>query len=161
METSAKEGRVMMSSGTPSVQSTDIAAGRETDLVVVRGLSPDARPSWSDVTSAGIFRIQPNGRFDRHYHDCDEYWLVFSGAARVGVGTRTYEVGPGDIVCTPAGTEHDVVGVRETLEAFWFEGPTPPGGRIGHLHKTPQDAEGHSVPSLTEEDPDPGRPTSR
>ena len=119
-------------------------------LTVVRGLSPDARPSWSDVTSAGTFRVEPNGRFDRHYHDCDEYWLVFSGRALVLVGSRTYTVEAGDIVCTPTGTEHDVLGVHETLEAFWFEARTPPGGRIGHLHRTPEDAQGHEVPLLQE-----------
>jgi mannose-6-phosphate isomerase-like protein (cupin superfamily) len=118
------------------------------DLTIVRTLSTDARPEWSDVTSAGTFRVEPNGRFDLHYHDCDEYWLVFSGRASVLVGSQTYTVGPGDIVCTPTGTEHDVVGVYETLEAFWFEAATPPGGRIGHLHRTPEAAKGHEVPLL-------------
>jgi mannose-6-phosphate isomerase-like protein (cupin superfamily) len=118
--------------------------------VVLRRLSPESRPSWSDVTSAGIFRVEPNGRFDRHYHDCDEYWLLFAGRARVMVGSETYEVEAGDIVCTPTGTEHDIVGVYETLEGFWFEGRTPPGGRIGHLHRTSEDAAGHLVPLLPE-----------
>jgi mannose-6-phosphate isomerase-like protein (cupin superfamily) len=120
-------------------------------MVVVQRLSPEARPSWSDVTSAGVFRVEPGGRFDRHYHDCDEYWLVFAGRARVLVSDGTYLVGPGDIVCTPTGTEHDVLAVAETLEAFWFEASTPPGGRIGHLHRTPEDAQGHDVPPLTED----------
>ena len=120
-------------------------------LVVVQGLSVDARPSWSDVTSAGIFRVEPDGRFDRHFHDCDEYWLIFAGRARVLVGTGTYDVGPGDIVCTPTGTVHDVVGVHERLEGFWFEGATPEGGQIGHLHETDEDAAGHVVPRLTSE----------
>jgi mannose-6-phosphate isomerase-like protein (cupin superfamily) len=119
------------------------------DLVVVRNLSPDARPAWSDVTSAGVFRVEPNGRFDRHYHDCDEYWLVVAGRAVVSVGSGTYPVEAGDIVCTPTGTEHDVVGVAETLEAFWFEGRTPAGGRVGHLHRTEEDARGHVVPSIS------------
>jgi mannose-6-phosphate isomerase-like protein (cupin superfamily) len=118
------------------------------DLTIVRVISPERRPPWSDVTSAGVFRVEPNGRFDRHYHDCDEYWLVFAGRARVRVGSRTYVVGPGDIVCTPTGTEHDVVAVAETLEAFWLEAVTPPGGRIGHLHRTPEDALGHDVPPM-------------
>ena len=95
------------------------------DIVVTKRLSVDARPPWSDVTSAGTFRVEPDGSFDRHFHDCDEYWLVFAGHARVLVGTRTFDVGPGDIVCTPTGTVHDVVAVRETLEAFWFEGRPP------------------------------------
>lgn len=118
------------------------------DQVVVRGLSVDARPPWSDVTSAGVFRVEPGGRFDRHFHDCDEYWLLFHGRARAVVGDRTYEVGPGDIVCTPTGTLHDITGVYETLEGFWFEGPTPEGGRVGHLHQTDEDAAGHEVAAL-------------
>ncbi len=120
-------------------------------FTIVRRLSPEARPSWSDVTSAGVFRVEPNGRFDLHYHDCDEYWLVFAGRARVLVGSRTHTVGPGDIVCTPTGTAHDVVAVAETLEAFWFEAATPPGGRIGHLHRTEEDAKGHVVAQLHED----------
>jgi quercetin dioxygenase-like cupin family protein len=119
--------------------------------VVVQQLWPDTRPSWSDVTSAGIFRVEPGGRFDRHFHDCDEYWLLFRGRARVLVGERTYEAGSGDIVCTPTGAVHDIVGVYETLEGFWFEGATPEGGRIGHLHHSQEDAEGHEVPLLADE----------
>jgi mannose-6-phosphate isomerase-like protein (cupin superfamily) len=126
-----------------------VGAAPEDDLVIVQKISPEERPSWSDVTSAGVFRVEPGGRFDLHYHDCDEYWLIFAGRARVLVGEKTYEVGPGDIVCTPTGTQHDVVGVYELLEAFWFEAHTPPGGRIGHLHRTPEDAKGHVVPALT------------
>jgi mannose-6-phosphate isomerase-like protein (cupin superfamily) len=120
------------------------------DLTVVRRLSPDHRPPWSNVTSAGIFRIEPNGRFDRHYHDCDEYWLIFEGRALVGVGSGTYTVEAGDIVCTEIGVEHDIVAVAEPLGAFWFEGRTQPGGRIGHLHRTPEDAAGHDVPGGVE-----------
>jgi mannose-6-phosphate isomerase-like protein (cupin superfamily) len=123
----------------------------DVDSTVVRGLSPDARPEWSDVTSAGVFRVEPNGRFDRHYHDCDEYWLIFTGRARAVVGSRTYPIGPGDIVCTPTGTEHDIVGVYETLEGFWFESRMPPGGRVGHLHRTEEDARGHVVPLIRED----------
>lgn len=117
-------------------------------LVVVRGLSPDARPAWSDVTSAGIFRVEPDGRFDRHFHDCDEYWLIFAGRGRAVVGSTEYEIGSGDIVCTQTGTDHDIVGVYETLEGFWFEAATPPGGRVGHLHRTDADSAGHDVPQL-------------
>ena len=120
------------------------------DLTVVRRLSPDHRPPWSDVTSAGIFRVEPNGRFDRHYHDCDEYWLIFVGRALVSVGDRRYTVGAGDIVCTETGVEHDIVAVAEGLGGFWFEGRTPPNGRVGHLHRRPEDAAGHDVPASVE-----------
>ena len=32
----------------------------------------------------GIFRVPTEGgKFDRHYHDCDEYWLIFKGKAKI------------------------------------------------------------------------------
>jgi len=105
------------------------------------------RPEWSDVTAAGIFRIPTmGGHFDLHFHDCDEYWLVFSGKAKVRQKGFEFFVQRGDILCTHAGDEHDVLEVYETLEAFYFEGPTPPGGRIGHLHRESAHAAGHDVP---------------
>lgn len=106
------------------------------------------RPEWSTVTSAGIFRIPvKGGRFDRHYHDCDEYWLIFAGKAKVMSEGKEYYVKPGDIVCTQAGDEHDVLEVYEDLQAFWFEDATPEDGRIGHLHKDEAKKDGHTLPS--------------
>jgi mannose-6-phosphate isomerase-like protein (cupin superfamily) len=122
------------------------------EIVVAKFLGPETRPSWSDVTSAGVFTVEPDGRFDRHYHDCDEYWLFFRGRGVVAVGDETYPVEPGDIVCTRAGVEHDVVAVVETLQAFWLEGATALGGRIGHLHRTEEAAEGHPVPRIADVD---------
>ena len=107
------------------------------------------RPEWSQVTSAGIFRVRTgNGRFDCHYHDCHEYWLIFKGRCKVMSEGRLYYAGPGDIVCTRAGDEHDVVEVYEDMEAFWFEDATPPGMRTGHLHRDKEKAKGHPVPTL-------------
>lgn len=112
-------------------------------------LSSENRPDWSEVTSAGVFRIPfERGRFDCHYHDCHEYWLVFRGKAKVMSEGRLFYVKPGDIVCTQAGDDHDILEVYENLEAFWFEDATPAGGRVGHLHHSPEQAAGHIVPSV-------------
>ena len=112
-------------------------------------MGQDNRPEWCGVTSAGIFRVPTtNGRFDCHYHDCHEYWLVFRGKAKIMTEGQTFYVKAGDIVCTKAGDEHDVIEVYENLEAFYFEDATPPGGRVGHLHRNADKAKGHSVPSL-------------
>jgi mannose-6-phosphate isomerase-like protein (cupin superfamily) len=109
-------------------------------------LSEEHRPEWCRVTSAGVFRVpREHGRFDNHYHDCDEYWLIFKGRGKVMSEGKEYLVKPGDIVCTRAGDDHDVVEVYEDLEAFWFEDATPAGGRTGHLHRTAEDAQGHEV----------------
>jgi hypothetical protein len=115
-------------------------------MPVHRGLSPTNRPAWCSVTSAGIFRVTRDGRFDRHFHDFNEYWLVFKGRAKILTEEQEYVVGPGDIVCTRAGDEHDVLEVYEDLEAFWFEGELQGQGRLGHLHRSPELAEGHLVP---------------
>jgi hypothetical protein len=119
-------------------------------MPVVRRIGGQAgRPPWSNVTSAGVFRVtRDGGRFDRHFHDCHEYWLISKGKAKVLSEDREYYVRSGDIVCTKAGDEHDVLEVYEDLEAFWFEDATPAGGRIGHLHKDPEKAKGHAVPAL-------------
>jgi mannose-6-phosphate isomerase-like protein (cupin superfamily) len=114
-----------------------------------RALGPDNRPDWCEVTSAGMFYVPTaGGRFDCHYHDCDEYWLVFGGKAKVVTEGEASYVQRGDIVCTRAGDEHDVVEVYEDLVAFWFEDATPEGGRIGHLHRDADKAQGHAVPHL-------------
>ena len=112
-------------------------------------MSAGNRPEWCRVTSAGIFGVPANGgRFDLHYHDCDEYWLIFKGKGKVVSEGKEYYVKPGDIVCTKTGDEHDVTEVYESISAFWFEDATKEGGRIGHLHKTPEKAKGHDVPFL-------------
>lgn len=108
------------------------------------------RPDWSGVTAAGTFYVRRrDGRFDRHYHDCDEYWLVYAGQAKVLSEGVEYDVGPGDIVCTRAGEEHDVVEVYEDLSAFFFEDALRPGGTAGHLHRSPELAVGHVVPAAS------------
>ena len=112
-------------------------------------MSAGNRPDWSGVTSAGVFRVSTEGgRFDCHYHDCHEYWLIFKGKAKVVTEGETFYVKPGDIVCTKAGDEHDMTEVYEDIEAFWFEDATPEGGRTGHLHRDEEKAKGHDVKSL-------------
>ncbi|MDP8904858.1 MAG: cupin domain-containing protein [Chloroflexota bacterium] len=117
-------------------------------MAVYRRLKIDQRPAWSDVTSAGSARISAGESFDPHYHDCDEYWLIYGGHALVSVDGERYTVGAGDIVCTQSGRVHDILAVDGTLEMFWFEGVLAPGGRAGHLHSTPQDAAGHPIATL-------------
>jgi len=119
-------------------------------MPVHKGLGSGNRPDWCDVTSAGIFKVPRDGRFDCHYHDFEEYWLIFNGRAKIMSEDKMYIVEKGDIVCTAAGDEHDVIEVYEDLEGFWFEGPCPPGRRVGHLHKSPELAAGHVVSGIEE-----------
>jgi mannose-6-phosphate isomerase-like protein (cupin superfamily) len=104
-----------------------------------RRLAADNRPSWCTVVGCGLFRIRPDATFDRHFHDSPEYWLFYEGKAKVTVGHETYYVQAGDVVCTPAGSAHDIVEIYEELEGFYFEESITDGGVIGHQHEEEDD----------------------
>jgi len=112
-------------------------------------LHPGNRPDWSEVTGAGRFSVKTEGGwFDRHHHDFNEYWLIFAGKAKVMSEGREYYVKPGDIVCTAAHEEHDFIEVYEDVAAFYFEDACPEGGRLGHLHTSDEQKQGHAVPAM-------------
>ena len=71
--------------------------------------------------------------FDNHFHDCDEYWIVYEGRGVAYSEGKRYEVGPGDCIATGMGHHHDFPEVHEPVRAVFFE--TAPEGqrRKGHL----------------------------
>ena len=119
----------------------DAASGQN----VWKRIEGEDRPTWSDVTSTGTFHIVAGQTFDRHHHDCDEYWFIFEGRAVIEIDEERYTVEAGDIVCTQIGREHDFLQVLEPISGFWFESRLIPGGRAGHLHRSPDRAAGHTV----------------
>jgi mannose-6-phosphate isomerase-like protein (cupin superfamily) len=104
---------------------------------------------WGDeVGGSGIFTAQetaePEERgdpvdylkrtsFDNHFHDCDEYWIIFQGrGVAVSEGNR-FEVAPGDCVATGMGHHHDMPEVAEPVRAVYFETTMEGQKRHGHL----------------------------
>jgi mannose-6-phosphate isomerase-like protein (cupin superfamily) len=71
--------------------------------------------------------------FDRHYHDCDEYWILFKGRGLAVSEGKHYEVGPGDCIATGMGHHHDFPIVSEPVEAVFFETTLQGQKRRGHL----------------------------
>jgi uncharacterized cupin superfamily protein len=113
---------------------------------VTKRIEGEAGPPWSDVTSAGTFRVTAGGRFDRHHHDCDEYWFIVRGRGIIEIDEERHKVEPGDIVCTERGREHDILQLfDDELEGFWFEAVLIPGGQAGHLHRSSEGAAGHPI----------------
>lgn len=126
-------------------------------------ISETDRPWWADIGSAGNFRAVPEtdhapgdeeggihwvmGRFDPHYHEADEYWLVHKGSGRIKIGDEVHEFKAGDIICIERGQVHDIVGLYETVEGFWFI-PSPAAGSEPHMYRRPEDAHGHVIPRL-------------
>jgi len=71
--------------------------------------------------------------FDSHYHDSDEYWIVFEGLGIAVTEDKSYKVGPGDCIATGMGHHHDFPQVFEPIRAVYFETTLEGLGRQGHL----------------------------
>jgi mannose-6-phosphate isomerase-like protein (cupin superfamily) len=103
-------------------------------MPVMRG--PDDKPDWVRWSAFGVGDVKDASTFDLHFHDADEYWLVFSGRARVLSEGQEYVIGPGDILCTRMGDEHDVLEIIEApFRAFYIEDALRGPKRPGHLHR--------------------------
>lgn len=108
-------------------------------------MTMETAPAACPLTAVGVFKVSAGDRFDRHFHDCDEYWLIYKGHAIIMTEGVEYAVGPGDVVFTAAGDEHDVLAVSDDLEAFFLEDRLVGQSRVGHLHRAADHASGHTV----------------
>ena len=72
-------------------------------------------------------------RFDCHFHDCDEYWILFAGSGVAVSEGKRYEVSAGDCVATGMGQHHDFPLVHEPVRAVFFETTMEGEKRRGHL----------------------------
>jgi mannose-6-phosphate isomerase-like protein (cupin superfamily) len=117
---------------------------------------------WGDETGgSGIFGVKEEenatdpgdpvdypkkSTFDSHYHDCDEYWILFEGRGIAVSEGKSYEVGPGDCVATGMGHHHDFPRAFEPVRAVYFEttleGKKRRGHLVNHKHGPAQPAEG-------------------
>ena len=70
---------------------------------------------------------------DRHYHDCDEYWIVVEGAGTAMSEGTLYSVGPGDCLAIGMGHHHDFPLVTAPVRAVYFETTLEGAKRRGHL----------------------------
>jgi mannose-6-phosphate isomerase-like protein (cupin superfamily) len=71
--------------------------------------------------------------FDRHYHDCDEYWIIVAGRGTAVTEGVQYQIAAGDCVATRMGVHHDLPLAPEPIRGVYVE--TTLGGRrrLGHL----------------------------
>jgi mannose-6-phosphate isomerase-like protein (cupin superfamily) len=128
--------------------SVDLAPGTYTllgDAVTIVELGGH----WgADQGGAGVFGVErahqrhdigdppsypKHTNFDRHYHDCDEYWIIVAGAGTASSEDVLYDVGPGDCVATRMGDHHDFPLVEQPVSAVFFETTMRGRRRRGHL----------------------------
>ena len=89
-------------------------------------------------TAWGVGRFKSGEECDYHYHDCDEYWFILEGRAKVIEDGVEYEVEAGDCVFTPMGSEHKIIAITDCVE-FWCELEYRGKKRQGHLHRGDDD----------------------
>jgi len=70
---------------------------------------------------------------DCHFHDCDEFWIIYRGCATVMTEGKHYEVSAGDCVAIGMGHHHDMPLVQEKIHAVYFETTMEGLKRGGHL----------------------------
>ncbi len=102
--------------------------------------TPAEKPEWLTWSNFGVGIVHDAAGFDLHFHDADEYWLIYEGRARVLSEGQEYEIGPGDILVTKMGDEHDILEIIEgPLKSFWIEDALRGRMRPGHLHRPEDD----------------------
>jgi len=127
---------------TPAGQFEVLEALSKTTLIRLCG-------NWGDeVGGSGIFTAKKAANlnyggdpvaypketnFDNHYHDCDEYWIIFEGRGISASEGKLYKVGHGDCIVTGMGHHHDFPIVFEPIKAVYFETTLEGKKRHGHL----------------------------
>ncbi len=92
-------------------------------------------------TQLVIMTIPPDGEIGVETHDENDQILSFvSGLGTAVVDGETKEVGPGDVVVVPAGTEHNFLNAGPNpLVLYTVYGP--PDHADGAVHSTKQEAD--------------------
>ena len=109
-------------------------AGDWGDEVGGSGLFSVDEAADSDRTDRGDpVPYEKRTRFDCHFHDCDEYWILFAGSGVAVSEGKRYEVSAGDCVATGMGQHHDFPLVHEPVRAVYFETTMEGEKRRGHL----------------------------
>jgi mannose-6-phosphate isomerase-like protein (cupin superfamily) len=105
-------------------------------MPVINNKNIDQYPDFP-FRAYGVFYCKPDEfPSDRHYHDCDEAWIVVSGRARVMSEGKEYIVGVGDIVWTRMGDEHQLIEILESPYGLvWLENELRGEKREGHLSR--------------------------
>lgn len=121
-------------------------AGRWGEEVGGSGLFPVWNVTEGDTSNwGGPVDYKKTTKFDNHYHDCDEYWIVYQGSGTAMSEGKAYKVGVGDCIATGRGHYHDFPLVDEPVLAVFFETTMYEPKRVGHLW---EHMHGKAVPDM-------------
>jgi mannose-6-phosphate isomerase-like protein (cupin superfamily) len=136
---SLEEGDILDLEGAPT---TVVAGAAGATLIRLSG-------NWGEETGGlGLFGVHEvdsptdvgdpvdypkSTTFDAHFHDCDEYWIVFEGRGTAVSEGIARNVAPGDCIATGMGHHHDFPRASEPVSAVFFETTLQGAKRKGHL----------------------------
>ena len=97
-------------------------------------------------TQLVLMSIAPGSEIGSEVHpDNDQFFRFEAGHGRVTIDETVYEVGDGDVVIVPAGSEHNVENVsdRESLQLYTLY--SPPHHKDGIVRATKEEAEANEA----------------
>jgi mannose-6-phosphate isomerase-like protein (cupin superfamily) len=90
---------------------------------------------WDHTIRSEICMFRPGNPCDMHYHDGDEYWVVFRGHFNIDYHGLKVPTKPGELLCFGKGYEHGLVELDEVMQAIVLAMPLEDGQRDGHLNR--------------------------
>jgi mannose-6-phosphate isomerase-like protein (cupin superfamily) len=112
-----------------------VQAKQDTNLplhLTVKIAPVDVMPRESYICGYGVDTLTAGASSEKHFHDCDVWWIIVNGIARVHDSGNDIEAGPGDMIYTPAGDLHKIEGIT-MVTYVWLEGPLKGEKRKGQL----------------------------
>lgn len=78
-----------------------------------------------------LIQYQPGAKIDPHDHTFEESYYIVSGRVRATADSRTYDLGPGDVIWTGVGCIHSFANVGDE-PVRWIEtqAPLPPAKEV-------------------------------
>ena len=90
---------------------------------------------WKNTIRNEICMFRPENPCDYHYHDGDEYWVIFRGHFTLDYNGRKVPVGPGTLLAAGAGYEHGALAPEEVMNGIVMAMPLEGQERDGHLNR--------------------------
>jgi quercetin dioxygenase-like cupin family protein len=90
---------------------------------------------WDHTIRSEICMFQPGNPCDYHYHDGDEYWVVFRGHFNIDYHGLEAPVVPGQLLAFGKGYEHGLLGPEEVMQGIVMAMPLEGRKRDGHLNR--------------------------
>jgi mannose-6-phosphate isomerase-like protein (cupin superfamily) len=120
-----------------------VQAKQDMDLppnLTVKIAPVDAIPEESYICNYGVDTLTGGASSEKHFHDCDVWWIIVNGIARVHDSGNDIEAGPGDMIFSPAGDIHRIEGIT-MVTYVWIEGPLKGRKRKGQLSPEMKESE--------------------